>query len=49
MIRYAIYTRQSVEKLADVSSWQAQFQTCQEFVAALKDAESNGPNSRALS
>jgi len=36
-IRYAIYTRQSVEKLADFSSCQAQFQTCQDFVAALND------------
>ena len=36
-IRYAIYTRQSVEKLADFSSCQAQFQTCQDFVTALND------------
>ena len=36
-IRYAIYTRQSVEKLADFSSCQAQFNTCKDFVAALND------------
>ncbi|NLX13363.1 MAG: recombinase family protein [Phycisphaerales bacterium] len=36
-MRYAIYTRQSVEKLADFSSCQAQFNTCQDFVAALND------------
>lgn len=36
-IRYAIYTRQSVEKLADFSSCQAQFNTCQDFIAALND------------
>lgn len=34
MIRYAIYTRQSVEKLADFSSCQAQFHTCQDFAQA---------------
>lgn len=37
IIRYAVYTRQSVEKLADFSSCQAQFQTCQNFIAALND------------
>lgn len=30
-IRYAIYTRQSVETLTDFSSCDAQFQTCQDF------------------
>jgi len=33
-IRYAIYTRQSVEKLADFSSCEAQFHTCREFIEA---------------
>jgi len=33
-IRYAIYTRQPVEKLADFSSCQAQFHTCCEFANA---------------
>ncbi len=37
MIRYAIYTRQSVEKLADFSSCEAQFHTCRDFVNALND------------
>ena len=35
MIRYAIYTRQSVEKLADFSSCDAQFHTCQDFANAI--------------
>ena len=35
MIRYAIYTRQSVEKLADFSSCDAQFHTCQDFADAI--------------
>ncbi len=34
-IRYAIYTRQSVEKLADFSSCQAQFDTCRDFAEAV--------------
>lgn len=33
-IRYAIYTRQSVEKLGDFSSCQAQFHTCKDFAEA---------------
>ncbi|MBN2130293.1 MAG: recombinase family protein [Sedimentisphaerales bacterium] len=33
-IRYAIYTRQSVDKLADFSSCQAQFDTCRDFARA---------------
>jgi site-specific DNA recombinase len=37
MIRYAIYTRQSVEKLADFSSCEAQFHTCRDFVKAMND------------
>lgn len=37
-IRYAIYTRQSVDKLVDFSSCQAQFQTCQDFIAALNES-----------
>lgn len=53
IIPYAIYTRQSVEKLADFSSCQAQFRTCQDFVAAVNDPhlqpKSNTPNSRTLS
>lgn len=36
-IRYAIYTRQSVEKLADFSSCEAQFLTCRDFVNAMND------------
>lgn len=36
-IRCAIYTCQSVDRLADFSSCQAQFQTCQDFIAALND------------
>ncbi len=35
--RYAIYTRQSVERLTDFSSCQSQFHTCQDFVATLDD------------
>jgi DNA invertase Pin-like site-specific DNA recombinase len=35
--RYAIYTRQSVEKLADFSSCEAQFHTCRDFVKAMND------------
>ena len=31
MIRYAIYTRQSVDKAEDFSSCEAQFMTCQDF------------------
>jgi DNA invertase Pin-like site-specific DNA recombinase len=33
-IRYAIYTRQSVEKLEDFTSCEAQFHTCQDFAKA---------------
>ena len=33
-IRYAIYTRQSVERLADFSSCQAQFDTCRDYAEA---------------
>lgn len=33
-VRYAIYTRQSVDKLADFSSCQAQFDTCRDFAEA---------------
>ncbi|MEX2670823.1 MAG: recombinase family protein [Phycisphaeraceae bacterium] len=33
-IRYAIYTRQSVEKLVDFSSCEAQFHTCRDFAEA---------------
>lgn len=33
-IRYAIYTRQSVERLEDFSSCQAQFMTCEDFARA---------------
>ena len=33
-IRYAIYTRQSVERLEDFSSCQAQFMTCEDFAKA---------------
>ncbi len=33
-IRYAIYTRQSVERLADFSSCQAQFDTCRDLAEA---------------
>jgi len=36
-VRYAIYTRQSVEKLADFSSCEAQFHTCQDYVSAFDD------------
>lgn len=36
-IRYAIYTRQSVEKLAGFSSCEAQFQTYRDFVHSLGD------------
>lgn len=36
-IRYAIYTRQSVETLTDFSSCDAQFQTCQDFARALTE------------
>ncbi|MFP4107205.1 MAG: recombinase family protein [Phycisphaerae bacterium] len=36
-IRYAIYTRQSVEKLADFSSCEAQFHTCRDFIQAMND------------
>ena len=35
LFRYAIYTRQSVEKLADFSSCDAQFHTCQDFANAI--------------
>jgi len=35
MFRYAIYTRQSVEKLADFSSCDAQFHTCRDFADAI--------------
>ena len=34
LIRYAIYTRQSVDRLADFSSCQAQFHTCRDFAKA---------------
>ncbi|MCC6679471.1 MAG: recombinase family protein [Phycisphaeraceae bacterium] len=34
VIRYAIYTRQSVDRLMDFSSWQAQFMTCRDFAHA---------------
>lgn len=37
IIRYAIYTRQSVERLGDFSSGGAQFHTCREFVKAFND------------
>ena len=33
-IRYAIYTRQSVKKLSDFSSCEAQFHTCRDFAGA---------------
>jgi len=36
-IRYAIYTRQSAEKLADFSSCEAQFHTCRDFLKAMND------------
>ncbi|MFP4217160.1 MAG: recombinase family protein, partial [Phycisphaerae bacterium] len=36
-IRYAIYTRQSVEGLLDFSSCEAQFHTCRDFIASLGD------------
>jgi len=35
MIRYAIYTRQSVDKAEDFSSCDVQFMTCQEFARAM--------------
>lgn len=35
MIRYAIYTRQSVDKAEDFSSCEVQFMTCQEFARAM--------------
>jgi DNA invertase Pin-like site-specific DNA recombinase len=38
-IRYAIYTRQSVEKLADFSSCEAQFHTCRDYVSAFNDPQ----------
>jgi len=34
LIRYAIYTRQSVDRLADFSSCEAQFHTCRDFAEA---------------
>jgi len=34
VIRYAIYTRQSVDRLGDFSSCEAQFHTCQDFAKA---------------
>jgi hypothetical protein len=34
IIRYAIYTRQSVEKLEDFTSCEAQFHTCQDYAKA---------------
>lgn len=37
MICYTIYTRQSVEKLADFSSCEALFHTCRDFVSAFHD------------
>jgi len=39
LIRYAIYTRQSVEKLADFSSCDAQFQVCQDFADAIGERD----------
>lgn len=36
-ICYAIYTRQSVDRLADFSSCESQFHTCQEYVRALNN------------
>jgi len=35
VIRYAVYTRHSVDTLTDFSSCEAQFHTCQEFVRSL--------------
>jgi site-specific DNA recombinase len=36
-IRYAVYTRQSVDRLADFSSCESQFLTCQDYVRALNN------------
>lgn len=36
-IRYAIHTRQSVERLADCSSCEAQVHPCRDFVNAFND------------